>query len=180
DPITVPIPVVPTCHYMMGGIPANVHGQVLTLNAQGEDTVVPGLYAVGECACVSVHGANRLGGNSLLDLVVFGRAAGLHIQAALTSGHLPLVSVKESEMEAACARVHRWNTTQQGESVTEIRSEMHQVMQRDFGVFRTEGDMQQGLEKLKCLQQRLPNAALEDNSAVFNTARIEVLELDNL
>lgn len=179
DPIVEPIPVVPTCHYSMGGIPTNFHGQVITLDSKGRDTVVEGLYAVGECACVSVHGANRLGGNSLLDLVVFGRAAGLHIQEQFAEG-ISDVTVSDDDIDAALARVHRWDNTPKGESVVEIRNELKRTMQNDFGVFRTEEYMQQGMEKLETLNERLNNAALTDTSLTFNTARIEALELDNL
>ena len=179
DPIEKPIPVVPTCHYSMGGIPTNVHGQVLTLTEKGQDKVVQGLYAVGECACVSVHGANRLGGNSLLDLVVFGRAAGLHVIDALRAG-MSSHSVSDDNIETALQRYRRWGSTQTGEDMVVIRAEMKRVMQQDFGVFRTEDDMQKGLTKLQSLQQRLQHAALTDTSKIFNTARIEALELDNL
>lgn len=179
DPITTPIPVVPTCHYMMGGIPTNVNAQVLTVTPDGQDEIVEGLYAVGECACVSVHGSNRLGGNSLLDLIVFGRAAGLHVEEELKK-ELPLYKVSDSDTEAALSRLNRWNTTQKGESVSDIRNAMQKAMQDDFGVFRTEEYMQQGLVKLQALRERLKHAALTDTSKVFNTARIEALELDNL
>jgi succinate dehydrogenase / fumarate reductase flavoprotein subunit len=183
DPITTPIPVVPTCHYMMGGIPTNVHGQVVMVDEAGQDKIVQGLYAVGECACVSVHGANRLGGNSLLDLVVFGRAAGLHIEKSLNTD-LPLLTSNSSEMDRAMSRLNRWNTSssrsEQGERVPEIRAEMQKVMQNDFGVFRTDQYMQEGLVKLNDLRDRLNYAVLSDTSSVFNTARIEALELDNL
>ena len=180
DPVLEPIPVVPTCHYMMGGIPTNVHGQVITLDEQGNDQIVPGLYAVGECACVSVHGANRLGGNSLLDLVVFGRAAGLHVEKVLREEGLDYQEAGRDEIEAALARLNRWDNTQTGESVAELRAEMQKVMQLDFGVFRTEQAMQEGLKKLHALRERLKHAALTDTSKTFNTARIEALELDNL
>ena len=180
DPVREPIPVVPTCHYMMGGIPTNMHGQVMTLDAEGRDQIVPGLYAVGECACVSVHGANRLGGNSLLDLVVFGRAAGLHVEKILREEGLDYQEAGNNEIEAALARLNRWDNTQQGESIAEIRAEMQKVMQLDFGVFRTEEAMQEGLKKLHVLRERLKHAALTDTSKTFNTARIEALELDNL
>ena len=180
DPITAPIPVVPTCHYMMGGIPTNVHGQALTLGSNGQDEIVEGLYAVGECACVSVHGANRLGGNSLLDLIVFGRAAGMHVTEALQKDFLPLHSVSTDDVDAALMRLNRWNNTQKGENITEIRTAMQKTMQNDFGVFRTEDYMQEGLVKLKELRERLKHAALTDTSKIFNTARIEALELDNL
>lgn len=179
DPITAPIPVVPTCHYMMGGIPTNIHGQAITLDADGRDHIVEGLYAVGECACVSVHGANRLGSNSLLDLVVFGRAAAIHVEESVRDG-LPLHHVTESDIEAALTRLNRWNTTQKGESVSSLHKELQKTMQRDFGVFRQEEFMQEGLKKLKNIQERLQHAALTDTSMIFNTARIEALELDNL
>lgn len=179
DPITTPIPVVPTCHYMMGGIPTNVHGQVIALDNSGQDKLVEGLYAVGECACVSVHGANRLGGNSLLDLVVFGRAAGMHVEQSIKQG-LALQAVNPGDIEQAMVRINRWNTATQGESVATIRGELQRTMQNDFGVFRTESYMQQGLQKLTELRERLQHAALNDRSLAFNTARIEALECDNL
>ena len=178
DPVKDPIPVVPTCHYIMGGIPTNVHGQVLTVN-KGHDKVVSGLYAVGECACVSVHGANRLGANSLLDLIVFGRAAGKHIQQSVREGlvqHEPTLS----EIEEAMARLNRWNTNQNGESVDEVRTALQKIMQDDFGVFRTAEHMQEGFKKLEKLQERLQSASIKDKSQCFNTSRIEALELDNL
>jgi len=179
DPTVMPIPVVPTCHYMMGGIPTNVHGQVITVDKAGHDQVVEGLYAVGECACVSVHGSNRLGSNSLLDLVVFGRAAGLHVEHALQKD-LPLHEANESDVEQALTRLQRWNHSEKGESVTEIRAAMQRTMQEDFGVFRSQQYMETGLVKLKELRERLKSAVLADKSLVFNTARIEALELDNL
>jgi succinate dehydrogenase / fumarate reductase, flavoprotein subunit len=179
DPIKDPIPVVPTCHYMMGGIPTNVHGQAITLSSDGKDQIVEGLYAIGECACVSVHGSNRLGSNSLLDLVVFGRAAGLHVEQAVKEG-LPLHTINESDLDAALARVNRWNNTPKGENLNDIRRAMQKTMQNDFGVFRMEKSMQQGLEKLNELRERLKHAALTDQSMIFNTGRVEALELDNL
>lgn len=179
DPITDPIPVVPTCHYMMGGIPTNRHGQALTLNDKKEAVIVEGLYAVGECACVSVHGANRLGGNSLLDLIVFGRAAGLHIIQSLHPGYEPTQPSRDA-VDAALQRLRRWDSTPKGENFVAIRKDMQAVMQNDFGVFRTESSMRTGLDRLNVLVERLNHAALPDNSHVFNTARIEALELDNL
>ncbi len=182
DPIKDPIPVVPTCHYMMGGIPTNKFGQALTLDAHGKDQVIPGLYAVGECACVSVHGANRLGGNSLLDLVVFGRAAGIHIAEALDQGEGEdrLAVTAADSIEAARARYDRWENNTHGESVKTIRQEMQNAMQMDFGVFRHADTMNVGLRKLESLKERLNHACLTDKSKVFNTARVEALELDNL
>jgi succinate dehydrogenase / fumarate reductase flavoprotein subunit len=181
DPIIEPIPVVPTCHYVMGGIPTNIHGQVITKH-KGQEQVVDGLYAVGECACVSVHGANRLGGNSLLDLVVFGRAAGLHVEHLWQSNALPDVSyVPDDEVQLALARYNRWeNSSTEGESPAAIRDAMQRVMQEDFGVFRMGEIMENGLERLHALRERLDNASLKDKSKLFNTERVTALELDNL
>ncbi len=179
DPIREPIPVVPTCHYMMGGIPTNMHGQVLRMDDYGSESIVEGLYAAGECACVSVHGANRLGGNSLLDLIVFGRASGLHVEERL-KGHLPLQSASQEDLEHAFSRYQRWQDTKTGESVPQLRAEMQKVMQEDFGVFRTAEFMENGLQKLLALRERLNHASISDHSKVFNTELVEALELDNL
>lgn len=179
DPVSRPIPVLPTCHYIMGGIPTDVHGRVVTLNSKNQDQVVQGLYAVGECACVSVHGANRLGANSLLDLVVFGRAAGKHIQQSVREG-LPHIDPVSSDLEAAQGRYQRWDNNTHGERVDTIRTELQKVMQDDFGVFRTDENMLKGFKKLESLHQRLQHAFITDKSQCFNTSRIEALELDNL
>lgn len=179
DPAKDPIPVVPTCHYLMGGIPTNKYGQVLTIDAAGNDVQVPGLYAAGECACVSVHGANRLGANSLLDIVVFGRAAGMHMEAALQQG-VDAVSVSESDIDKAMSRLQSWKTRSGSETVANIRSTLQKVMQEDFGVFRKQDTMEHGVAKIAELRERLQHATLTDHSSVFNTALIEALELDNL
>ena len=163
----------------MGGVPTNVHGQALTSDGSGNDAVVQGFYACGETACVSVHGANRLGGNSLLDLVVFGRASGLHIEETLRAG-VSYREASESDIEASMARLNRWEQSSGGESVAALRAELQQVMQNNFGVFRTEEHMQKGVVKIGELRERIANAHLTDKSASFNTARIEALELDNL
>ena len=178
DPVKDPIPVLPTCHYIMGGIPTNVQGQALTVK-NGQDQVVQGLYAAGECACVSVHGANRLGANSLLDLVVFGRAAGLHIQQSIREG-LGFLEPSQSDIDSALQRLERWNHNEKGESVEEIRTSLQKVMQEDFGVFRSAEPMKEGFKKLEVLKERLKHAAIKDKSMCFNTSRIEALELDNL
>jgi succinate dehydrogenase / fumarate reductase flavoprotein subunit len=179
DPAKEPIPVVPTCHYMMGGIPTNIHGQVLTLDNNGDDKIVKGFYAAGECACVSVHGANRLGTNSLLDLVVFGRAVGMHLNENLDS--LPSVEVSLEAVEKAVARVSHWDDNPEtGPSPEDVRVQMKKVMQEDFGVFREGKTMAAGLKKLQDLTEQLKSASLKDHSKVFNTARVEALELDNL
>ena len=179
DPVKEPIPVVPTCHYMMGGIPTNVHGQALTVDAAGNDSVVPGLYACGEVACVSVHGANRLGGNSLLDLVVFGRASGLFIEKALRDG-IELRDAGQTDLDAASARLDALNDREQGEQVAPMRHELQEIMQNHFGVFRTGEFMREGIAKLAALRGRVENVVLADRSSAFNTSRIECLELQNL
>jgi len=179
DPVKEPIPVVPTCHYMMGGIPTNVHGQALTQDAQGNDVVVPGLYACGEVACVSVHGANRLGGNSLLDLVVFGRASGLFIENALREG-ISLRDASDSDIEMAMANLNALNARESGENAAEVRKDLQNIMQNHFGVFRKGEFMQEGITKLAALRERVDNVVLDDKSQAFNTARIECLELQNL
>jgi succinate dehydrogenase / fumarate reductase flavoprotein subunit len=178
DPVKEPIPVVPTCHYMMGGIPTNIHGQALN-HADGKDSIIDGFFAVGEAACVSVHGANRLGGNSLIDLVVFGRSAGLYIESMLRSG-VEQRAVSESDVEAAMARLQRLEASQSGERVAPLRKELQTIMQHHFGVFRTGEFMREGITKLAALRERVENVQLDDHSNAFNTARIEALELQNL
>ena len=179
DPVKEPIPVVPTCHYMMGGIPTNIHGQAITVDGQGNDQIIPGLYACGEVACVSVHGANRLGGNSLLDLVVFGRASGLFIEKALREG-IELREAGATDIEQAGERLRRLNEGSGGENVAALRKELQNVMQNHFGVFRRGDFMRDGIAKLADLRGRIESISLEDKSAAFNTARIEALELQNL
>ncbi|HEX4881985.1 MAG TPA: succinate dehydrogenase flavoprotein subunit [Porticoccaceae bacterium] len=178
DPVREPVPVVPTCHYMMGGIPTNIHGQALTRGPDGQDQVVPGLYACGEVACVSVHGANRLGGNSLLDLVVFGRASGLFIERALREG-IEFRDAGEDDVDAAMTRLRRLETNA-GERTADLRRELQTVMQNHFGVFRRGDYMREGVQKLAALRERIAEVRLEDHSKAFNTARIEALELQNL
>ena len=179
DPVTDLVPVVPTCHYMMGGIPTNVSGQALTLDKDGKEEVIDGLFACGEVACVSVHGANRLGGNSLLDLVVFGRAAGLFIEKSLREG-IALADATEDDIDTACARLNRLNGSDSGEKTADLRKELQTIMQNHFGVFRRGDFMQEGVKKLADLRKRVENVQLEDKSAAYNTARIEALELQNL
>lgn len=179
DPAEEPIPVIPTCHYMMGGIPTDVHGQVLNIDNQGNTRQIPGLFACGEIACVSVHGANRLGGNSLLDLVVFGRATGMHLGEALAANAEARVA-SQDDVDAAMARTNRWNSTQQGEDPVQIKKDLQQCMQLNFSVFREGDNMDKGLRELKEIRERLQHARLDDTSAEFNTQRVECLELDNL
>jgi succinate dehydrogenase / fumarate reductase flavoprotein subunit len=179
DPITDPIPVTPTAHYMMGGIPTNMHGQVVSPVRYGPEEPTPGLYAVGECACVSVHGANRLGGNSLLDLVVFGRAAGQHVIEYLRENPYPR-PLPQEKVDQALARLARWDKPKGTETVAGLRDEMQRIMQDHCGVYRTEALLKEGLSMLDKVEARLPNAALSDHSKMFNTARLEALELENL
>ncbi|MFC3025562.1 succinate dehydrogenase flavoprotein subunit [Vibrio zhugei] len=179
DPVKEPIPVIPTCHYMMGGIPTQVSGQALKQNAAGQDEEVPGLFACGEIASVSVHGANRLGGNSLLDLVVFGRSTGLHLGETLAS-YAESRDVSESDIEASLSRSMRWENSTSGEDPFQIRKDLQHCMQTNFSVFREGDAMAEGLTELQEIRERLNNAHLADKSKEFNTQRIECLELDNL
>ncbi|PWB46890.1 MAG: succinate dehydrogenase flavoprotein subunit, partial [Nitrosomonadales bacterium] len=179
DPATDPIPVVPTVHYMMGGIPTNLHGQVVMPTATGPEEAVPGLYAIGECACVSVHGANRLGSNSLLDLIVFGRAAGNDVIEYCRENPFPR-PVPTQALERIAARLARWDKKGDGITVPELREEMRKAMQLHCGVFRTEAVLQDGVNKMLEIAARLPGVVLRDHSKVYNTGRIEALELENL
>ncbi|QPG04349.1 succinate dehydrogenase flavoprotein subunit [Salinimonas marina] len=179
DPIKEPIPVIPTCHYMMGGIPTNVHGQCIRVDENGKDHIVNGLFACGEIACVSVHGANRLGGNSLLDLVVFGRATGMHLGKSLDEVATTR-DASESDLEAAMSRFNRWESSEKGEDPVQIKKDMQECMQLNFSVFREGDAMADGLKELREIRERLKNARLDDKSKDFNTQRIECLELDNL
>jgi succinate dehydrogenase / fumarate reductase flavoprotein subunit len=174
-----PIPVVPTIHYQMGGIPTNIHGQVVTQNAANQSEPVNGLYAVGECACVSVHGANRLGTNSLLDLLVFGRAAGNHIVEfnKETRAHKPL---PQDAAVATLARIARLDATSSGEYSQDVANDIRSTMQQHAGVFRTQASMDEGVAKIAALRERVQSITLKDKSRIFNTARIEALEVENL
>ena len=180
DPIKEPIPVIPTCHYMMGGIPTNVDGQALGMDANGVTSPIKGLFACGEIACVSVHGANRLGGNSLLDLVVFGRATGLHLGKAIDG--IDAREASNDDVDAAMVRFNRWENSEvgKGEDPVQIKKDLQQCMQLNFSVFREGDSMASGLKELGDIRERLDNARLDDKSSDFNTMRIECLELDNL
>ena len=179
DPVKAPIPVVPTCHYMMGGTPTNIHGQAIAVDGSGQESFIDGLYACGEAACVSVHGANRLGGNSLLDLVVFGRAAGLHLEEVLRQG-VSHRDASDSDLEAAQARLAKLNESTGGESVADVRKALQTCMQNSFGVFRSQQYMEKGVEQLAEIRERVSKLHLADKSDAFNTARLEALELGNL
>ncbi|MGA0095070.1 MAG: succinate dehydrogenase flavoprotein subunit [Burkholderiaceae bacterium] len=174
-----PIPVVPTIHYQMGGIPTNINGQVVAPNAQGNQEIVPGLYAVGECSCVSVHGANRLGTNSLLDLLVFGRAAGNHLVANHPKGR-EFPDLPADAADAALARLAKLDGNAGGEYAQDVANDIRAAMQQHAGVFRTQASMDEGVAKIAALRERTEAIGLKDNSKVFNTARIEALEVANL
>ncbi len=179
DPIEQPIPVLPTAHYMMGGIPSGIDGRVVSLDARGQTTTVNGLYAVGECSCVSVHGANRLGGNSLLDLIVFGRSAGDHIVESVRHG-LDAPRLAEDALDGPLVRLARWERDGEGEHVGALLQSLRTTMQEHCSVFRQQDVLQEGLDEVNALAQGLDSAVLRDHSRVFNTARIEALELENL
>jgi succinate dehydrogenase / fumarate reductase flavoprotein subunit len=174
-----PIPVVPTIHYQMGGIPTNVNGQVVVQANGINNQVVNGLYAVGECSCVSVHGANRLGTNSLLDLLVFGRAAGNHIvdYASKTKSHKEL---PKDAADRTLARLARLDSATNGEYAQDVANDLRSAMQLHAGVFRTQKSMDEGVVKIAAMRERVNAIGLKDKSKVFNTARIEALEVDNL
>jgi succinate dehydrogenase / fumarate reductase flavoprotein subunit len=178
DPIYEPIPVVPTCHYMMGGTPTNVNGQAFK-RLNDKDYLIPGLFSAGEAACVSVHGANRLGGNSLLDLVVFGRATGMHIQDELKSGG-GVDSATKSDIDDALERLNKLNESDKGFETAEVKKELQECMQNYFGVFRRGEFMEKGLEQLSELKEKVDNLHLKDKSDAFNTSRVEAIELQNL
>jgi succinate dehydrogenase / fumarate reductase flavoprotein subunit len=174
-----PIPVVPTIHYQMGGIPTNINGQVVTQTATDHNAVVNGLYAVGECSCVSVHGANRLGTNSLLDLLVFGKAAGNHIVDfhEKNKNHKPLPA---DAADRTLDRLARLNNTTSGEYAQDVANDLRTSMQKHAGVFRTQASMDEGVQQIAELRERVKHIGLKDKSKIFNTARIEALEVENL
>ncbi|MGE0674112.1 MAG: succinate dehydrogenase flavoprotein subunit [Methylibium sp.] len=174
-----PIPVVPTIHYQMGGIPTNVHGQVVVPNNGKPNDIVNGLYAVGECACVSVHGANRLGTNSLLDLLVFGRAAGNHIVEFNQKNKLHK-SLPADAADRTLARLARLDGSSSGEYAQDVANDIRTTMQQHAGVFRTQAMLDEGVTKMAAVAERVRSIALKDKSKVFNTARIEALEVENL
>ena len=173
-----PIPVVPTIHYQMGGIPTNVFGQVVVPKGEDYKAVVNGLYAVGECSCVSVHGANRLGTNSLLDLLVFGRAAGNHIVEANKTATLKPLPADAADQ--TLVRLNRLENNKKGEYAQNVANDIRASMQQHAGVFRTQASMDQGVVKMNDLAARVKDIGLADDSRVFNTARIEALEVENL
>jgi succinate dehydrogenase / fumarate reductase flavoprotein subunit len=179
DLCSAAVPVFPTAHYTMGGIPTNRFGEVVAPIEQGPEEALPGLYAAGECACVSVHGGNRLGGNSLLDIIVFGRAAGNRIIEYLNENRYQR-PLPEACLEPALQRLARWEQQGDGETVASLRQELTRTMEEHCGVFRTREVLDAGVDKVLALQQRLQDVRLRDHSKMFNTARIEALELENL
>ncbi|MBL0924977.1 MAG: succinate dehydrogenase flavoprotein subunit [Sphingomonadaceae bacterium] len=174
-----PLPVTPTVHYNMGGIPCNYHGQVVTKIGDDPEVVVPGLYAVGEAACVSVHGANRLGSNSLIDLVVFGRATGLHLKSSLTPGAAHRALPKDAA-DLALARVDKFRNAKGGSPTAEVRVQMQRTMQKHAAVFRDTALLAEGVSEMQKVNKRLADIAVSDRSLIWNTDLIETLELDNL
>jgi succinate dehydrogenase / fumarate reductase flavoprotein subunit len=174
-----PIPVVPTIHYQMGGVPTNIHGQVVAPLGGDPNAVVPGLYAVGECSCVSVHGANRLGTNSLLDLLVFGKAAGNHIVSSQL-GSRAHKALPANAADFTLARLARLDGSTSGEYAQDVANDIRRSMQQHASVFRTQALMDEGVQQIKALSERVKHIHLADKSKVFNTARIEALEVDNL
>ncbi len=180
DPIKAPIPVVPTCHYQMGGIPTNYKGQVIVPKDGNPNVPVHGFYAAGECACASVHGANRLGTNSLLDLLVFGKSAGETVVADFKAGQLPLKALPANAADASLARINRLEKQTGGEEVNDVRLEMQRTMQKHAGVFRFADMLKEGVTRIKAVAERAKVTQIKDKSQVWNTARMEALELDNL
>jgi succinate dehydrogenase / fumarate reductase flavoprotein subunit len=179
DPIHDPIPVVPTAHYMMGGIPTNFYGQVVAPYKTGPEEPVQGFYAAGECACVSVHGANRLGTNSLLDILVFGRAAANQIIEDLKKNRHHK-SLPAQAADKALARLARLDSQKDGENVAQVSDSLRKTMQAHCGVFRFPDMLKEGIAKIGEVAERARHTAIADKSRVFNTARVEALELDNL
>jgi succinate dehydrogenase / fumarate reductase flavoprotein subunit len=180
DPVTDPIPVVPTCHYQMGGVPTNIGGQVVVPDGTGGEKIVKGLYAAGEIACVSVHGANRLGTNSLLDLLVFGKASGETIISDLKADVRAQQELPADAGDSTLARLARLESATGGETVAAVGAEMRRTMQLHCGVFRFPDSLAEGVSKMKDIAERAKHTFIKDKSKVFNTARVEALELDNL
>ncbi len=180
DPATDPIPVVPTCHYQMGGVPTNVQGQAVMPDGKGGEKIVKGLYAAGECACVSVHGANRLGTNSLLDLLVFGKSAGQQVVKDIAAEVASMPDLPADAADKTMARLARLDSAATGERVHDVGAEMRRTMQAHCGVFRFPDSMAEGVKKMLAVAERAKSTFIQDKSKVFNTARVEALELDNL
>jgi succinate dehydrogenase / fumarate reductase flavoprotein subunit len=179
DPIKDPIPVVPTAHYQMGGIPTNFHGEVVSWK-NGANALVPGFYAAGECGCASIHGANRLGTNSLTDLLVMGKSAALSVIEFVRREGSTLRDLPADAAELSRSRVARLDSQTKGEEVNDVRGELQRAMQAHCGVFRFPDLLTEGVSKVKAIAERSKRTQIKDKSRVFNTARVEALELDNL
>ena len=180
DPATDPIPVVPTCHYQMGGVPTNIQGQAVMPDGKGGEKIVRGLYAAGECACVSVHGANRLGTNSLLDLLVFGKSAGEQVVKDIAADVASMPDLPADAADKTMARLARLESASSGERVSDVGGDMRRTMQAHCGVFRFPDSMADGVKKMLAVAECAKSTFIQDKSKVFNTARVEALELDNL
>jgi succinate dehydrogenase / fumarate reductase, flavoprotein subunit len=180
DPVRDPIPVVPTAHYQMGGVPSNYMGQVVAPEGASKEAIVPGLYAAGECSCVSVHGANRLGTNSLLDLVVFGKSSGEQMLKDMRLHPAPHRNLPKDAGEATLSRINRLNTASSGERVVDVLNDLRRTMQAHCGVFRFPDDLTKGVQKVEEIASRAQRIFIQDKSKTFNTARVEALELENL
>ena len=180
DPVREPIPVIPTVHYLMGGIPTNYLGQVVAPEGAGSESIIPGLFAAGECACVSVHGSNRLGTNSLLDLVVFGKSAGEQMIKDIQAQPRPHRNLPKDGTDRTLARLARLDGASSGERVADVGNDLRRAMQAHCGVFRFPEMLTEGVAKVKQVAERAARTFIADKSKVFNTARVEALELDNL
>jgi succinate dehydrogenase / fumarate reductase flavoprotein subunit len=180
DPIREPIPVVPTVHYQMGGVPTNYMGQVVAPEGNSKEAIVPGLYAAGECACVSVHGANRLGTNSLLDLVVFGKSSGEQMIKDMRLHPSPHRNLPKDAGELTRSRIDRLDSAKSGERVVDVLNDLRRAMQAHCGVFRFPDDLVEGVQKVKAIAERAGRTFIGDKSKTFNTARVEALELENM
>jgi succinate dehydrogenase / fumarate reductase flavoprotein subunit len=180
DPVREPIPVVPTAHYQMGGIPANYLGQVVAPEGERRESIVQGFYAAGECSCVSVHGGNRLGCNSLLDLLVFGKSSGEQMAKDIGALPRPHRTLPKDAGEFSLARLARIDAASGGERVAEVGNDLRKVMQAHCGVFRFPDMLAAGVGKMKEIAARVGRVGIEDKSKIFNTARVEALELENL
>jgi succinate dehydrogenase / fumarate reductase flavoprotein subunit len=180
DPIRDPIPVAPTAHYQMGGIPTNYMGQVVAPEGSSKEAIVPGLFATGECSCVSVHGANRLGTNSLLDLLVFGKSSGEQMLKDIHAQPRPHRNLPKEAGEATRARLARLDAANSGERVADVLNDLRRAMQAHCGVFRFPDDLADGVRKMNEIAGRAQRIFIHDKSKVFNTARVEALELENL
>ena len=180
EPVREPLPVVPTAHYQMGGIPANYMGQVVVPEGESRESIVQGFYAAGECSCVSVHGGNRLGCNSLLDLLVFGKSSGEQMVKDIRALPRPHRNLPKDAGVSSLARLARIDAASAGERVAEVGNDLRKVMQAHCGVFRFPDMLAAGVEKMKQIAARVGRVGIEDKSKVFNTARVEALELENL